>query len=30
MLGKGLIPGGEEKDKARQAVFLTPTNLFWK
>ena len=23
-----LIPGGKEKDKARQAVFLTPTNLF--
>ena len=21
-----LIPGGKEKDKARQAVFLTPTN----
>ena len=26
MLGKGLIPGGIEKDKDRQAVFLTPTN----
>ena len=28
ILGKGLIPGGKEKDKARQAVFLTPTNPF--
>ena len=26
ILGKGLIPGGKEKDKARQAVFPTPTN----
>ena len=23
---KGLVPGGKEKDKARQSVFLTPTN----
>ena len=28
ILGKGLIPGGKEKDNARQAVFLTPTNPF--
>ena len=28
ILGKGLIPGGKEKDKARRAVFLTPTNPF--
>ena len=28
ILGKGVIPGGKEKDKARQAVFLTPINLF--
>ena len=28
MLGQGLIPGGKEKYKAGQAVFLTPTNLF--
>ena len=28
MLGNGLIPGGKEKDKARQAVFPTPTNPF--
>ena len=28
VLEYGLIPGGKEKDKARQAVFLTPTNLF--
>ena len=28
ILGKGLIPGGKEKDKARQAVFRTPTNPF--
>ena len=27
-LGNGLTPEGKEKDKARQAVFLTPTNLF--
>ena len=27
-MGHGLIPGGKEKDKARQAVFLTPTNTF--
>ena len=27
-IGNGLIPGGKEKDKARQAVFLTPTNPF--
>ena len=27
-LGKGLIPGGKEKDKAHQAVFLTPINPF--
>ena len=27
-MGSGLIPGGKEKDKARQAVFLTPTNPF--
>ena len=26
VLGKGLIPGGKEKDKARQTVFPTPTN----
>ena len=26
MFGKGLIPEGKEKEKARQAVFLTPTN----
>ena len=26
--GTGLIPGGKEKDKAHQAVFLTPTNRF--
>ena len=26
ILGNGLIPGGKEKDKARQAVSLTPTN----
>ena len=25
----GLIPGGKEKDKARQAVFLTPTTPLW-
>ena len=28
ILGYGLIPGGKEKDKARQTVFPTPTNLF--
>ena len=28
ILGHGLFLGGEEKDKARQAVFPTPTNLF--
>ena len=28
IFGKGLIPGGKEKDKARQAVFRTPTNPF--
>ena len=28
ILGNGLIPGGKEKDKACQAFFLTPTNLF--
>ena len=28
ILGKGLIPGGKEKDKDRQAVFLTSTNSF--
>ena len=27
-IGHGLIPGGKEKDKARQTVFLTPTNPF--
>ena len=27
-MGSGLILGGKEKDKARQAVFLTPTNPF--
>ena len=26
ILGKGLLPGGKEKDKAPQAVFLTPTS----
>ena len=26
ILGKGLILGGKEEDKARHAVFLTPTN----
>ena len=26
ILGKGLFPGGKEKDKARHAVFPTPTN----
>ena len=26
ILGNGLIPEGHEKDKARQAFFLTPTN----
>ena len=25
-MANGLIPGGEEKDKARQTFFLTPTN----
>ena len=30
ILGTGLIPGGKENDKAREAVFLTPTNHFWK
>ena len=29
-MGNGLIPGGKEKDKARQAVCLTPTNPFGK
>ena len=28
ILGKGLTPVGKEKDEARQAVFLTPTNPF--
>ena len=28
ILGQGLIPGGKEKDRARQALFLTPTNHF--
>ena len=28
VLGNELIPGGNEKDKARQAVFLTPLNPF--
>ena len=28
ILGNGFIPGRKEKDKARQAVFLTPTNPF--
>ena len=28
ILGNGLIPRRKEKDKARQAVFLTPMNLF--
>ena len=28
ILGHGLIPGRKEKDKARQAVFPTPTNPF--
>ena len=28
ILEHGLIPAGKEKDKARQAVFLTPTNIF--
>ena len=28
ILGTGLVPGGKEEDKARQAVSLTPTNLF--
>ena len=28
MMGNGLIPWGKEKNKARQAVFLTPTNSF--
>ena len=28
VLEYGLIPGGKEKDKALQAVFLTPTNRF--
>ena len=28
ILGSGLIPGGKENDKARQAVFFTPLNLF--
>ena len=27
-LGGGLIPGGKESDKAREAVFFTPLNLF--
>ena len=27
ILGSGLIPGGKEGDKARQAVFFTPLNL---
>ena len=26
ILGRGLIPGGKESDKARQAVFFTPLN----
>ena len=28
ILGSGLIPGGKESDKARQAVFFTPLNPF--
>ena len=28
--GSGIIPGGKEKDRARQAVFLTPLNPFGK
>ena len=28
-LGSGLIPGGKESDKARQAVFFTPLNPSW-
>ena len=28
-LGNGLIPGGNEEDEGRQAVFLTPTHPFW-
>ena len=27
-MGSGIIPGGKETDKARQAVFLTPLNPF--
>ena len=30
VLESGVIPGGKEEDKARQAVFLTPLNPFWK
>ena len=26
ILGSGIIPGGKESDKARQAVFFTPLN----
>ena len=29
-LGSGMIPGGKENDKARQAVFFTPLNPFGK
>ena len=28
ILGSGIIPGGKEEDKVRQAVFLTPLNPF--
>ena len=28
--GSGMIPGGKEEDKARQAVLLTPLNPFGK
>ena len=28
ILEEGLVPRGKEKDKAREAVFLTPTNPF--
>ena len=30
VLGSGIIPGGKEKDRARQAVFPTPRILFEK
>ena len=29
ILGKGLIPGGKEKDKARQAVLSNTNESFW-